>query len=74
MIVLSLGISITSLIYSFLKYHQKRMALILAAFGFSMVLFSQFLGDEIERGMMIFGAIVVAISHLINMTHCKKCI
>lgn len=72
-IAISLVIAVTSLMYSYLFYHKKKSALVLASIGFSIIIMGQFYPPEIKTIFMVSGAIIIASSHIINLALCKNC-
>lgn len=76
-IVLSLALACSSLIRSYLKYHQDPFPLQLLSAGFLFIIGGRFLGHEVAEGILTAtGGISIALAHYINWNYnqdCKNC-
>ncbi len=74
MIIISFLIASYALVRGYRKHYQKPLALLLVLFGFILIGAGQVLQAEWKEIILTsFGAITVAIAHLINWKQLKQC-
>ena len=72
MLTLAIIVALFSLLPSFLQKHQKAKPLLIAFFGFALIVWGRFTEiDVLEAINTVAGGTLVAVSHLINSNQLK---
>jgi uncharacterized membrane protein YfhO len=75
-VAISAVLGISSLLPSYVRRHQRAKPLVLFLLGLSLILFARLSLDETLRAeipFVVFGAMLVAGSHLVNRRLCRSC-
>ncbi len=73
---LSMGAGCLSLIPSYARKHRQWQPLLLFIFGASLIIVVKLLAEEgsrMEAPAMAFGALLIALAHVVNRRLCRSC-
>lgn len=72
----SVGVGFLSLVPSYIRRHKRGTPLMLFGSGLSLILIARLLFEEafnFELPLVLLGALLVSISHVINLRLCRAC-